>query len=86
MAPRVTDLDESGTISIGSDVCMDDGTIIAPGPAIEFSALGPKSSTAASSWSKSFNAFLDDSEPEVLEVLKTMLLREKKVVRKPGSF
>jgi hypothetical protein len=77
---------KSGTISIESDVCRDDGTIIASGPAIQFPAVGPGSAKTASSWSESFDAFLDDSEPEVLEVLKNMLLSEKKVERKPGSF
>jgi hypothetical protein len=69
--------DASTTISIQSDVCLNDGTILAKGPIAEFKSPGPAAETAISSWNREFEAFLKASEADVVRTLKEMTSRKK---------
>lgn len=70
-------------ISVESDVSMDDGTIIATGPAIELSCASPDASELALLWSRNFDEFLEKSTPELVRVLSDMVAAQKDSVRRP---
>jgi hypothetical protein len=65
--------DSSPTISIASDVCLDDGTIVISGPGGTFRTLAPGFEAAISSWNSEFDEFLNAAEADVLNVLQEML-------------
>jgi hypothetical protein len=72
-----------GMVSIESDVCLDDGTIIASGPTARFDMMNSNSAAEASFWSKNFDEFLEKAEPEVVQVLSEMVANQEKLVRMP---
>lgn len=74
-----------GTISIETDICTDDGTIVADGPSARFSAanLNSASSDAVNAWQKKFELFLRASEPLVLAEVSKLLAPQEKLVRRP---
>jgi hypothetical protein len=74
----------STTISIETDLCLDDGTIVATGPSAEFETSSRGFETAISSWSKNFDAFLHASEVDVLNVLTEMISQKSKVSSRPN--
>jgi hypothetical protein len=78
--------DESTTISIRSDVCLDDGTVLAEGPSAEFESASLGNETAISSWNKEFDAFLKTSEVDVVQVLREMASKRKKFSQTPSSI
>jgi hypothetical protein len=59
-------------VSIASDLCLDDGTIVAVGPSAEFDVSGPQATAEIFSWNLSSDAFLTESESEVIAVLLAM--------------
>jgi hypothetical protein len=64
--------DRSTTIRIDSDLCLDDGTILATGPSGEFDAASPELETQTALWSEAFDVFLNESEDEAIEILRKM--------------
>jgi hypothetical protein len=62
---------------------MDNGTIIATGPAIELSTANPDAAEAALLWSRKFDEFLDKSTPALVQVLSDMVASQENSVRKP---
>jgi hypothetical protein len=65
--------DPSSAISIASDICQGDGTIVVSGPGGTFGASTQGCDAAISSWNSKFDEFLEASESDVLEMLQEML-------------
>jgi hypothetical protein len=55
-----------------SDLCLDDGTMVATGPSTEFDAASPQFETEVALRSKAFDAFIIESEAEAIERLRKM--------------
>jgi glycerate-2-kinase len=73
----------TGSVFIESDLCMDDGTIVASGPTVEVDVKNSNRTVTLSLWSEEFEAFLDKSSSEVMRVLSEMIANREKSVRKP---
>jgi hypothetical protein len=65
-------INASTTVSVESDLCLDNGTIVAAGPSAEFDASSPQAAAEIFSWNKAFDAFLTESEAEAITVLRAM--------------
>jgi hypothetical protein len=65
--------DTSTTILIESELCLDDGTIVATGPSAKFENASSGFEKAISSWSKEFEAFLNASEANAVHVLRELI-------------
>jgi hypothetical protein len=72
-------IDQMISVSIESDICMDDGTIIATGPSATIVGSAPADEAVTSTWSKEFDAFLSASEHRVLGELEEMISKKNKV-------
>jgi hypothetical protein len=77
--------DPSSTISIESDVCLDDGTIVASGPSGKFGTSTTGFEAAISSWTNQFDEFLKASEVDVINVLQEMLSKKNKATHSLGG-
>jgi hypothetical protein len=77
--------DTSPKFSIESDICLDDGTIVATGPSAKFDASSRHFEADISSWSKEFDAFLKASEVDVINVLKEMMSKKGKASYNSGK-
>jgi hypothetical protein len=78
--------DTSSTVLIESDICLDDGTIVAPGPSATFDASSRDFEADLSSWSKEFDAFLNASEVDATTVLHEMISNKNKESRRLLGF
>jgi hypothetical protein len=78
--------DANSTVSIASDVCLDDGTIAVSGPSATLGASTPGFEAAISSWNNEFDEFLKASEVDVLNVLQEMLSKKNKVSKSLGGI
>jgi hypothetical protein len=78
--------DPSSTISIESDVCLDDGTIVVLGPSVKFGTSTPGFEAAISSWTDEFDKFLKASEVDVINVLQEMLSKKDKPSHSLGGM
>jgi hypothetical protein len=61
--------DSSTTISVESDLCLEDGTVVATGPSGKFDASSPEVEREIASWNKAFEDFLTESEVEAIKIL-----------------
>jgi hypothetical protein len=68
------------TISIESDICLDDGTIVATGPSASVRDSAPDCEAAISAWWKQFDEFLIASEHSVLNTVEEMISKKSKVI------
>lgn len=59
------------TITIESDLCLDNGTIVATGPCAKLDPSRPSFQKEISAWSEEFAAFLHNSEIEARNVMRT---------------
>jgi hypothetical protein len=69
----------TAAISIESDICLDDGTIIATGPRAIVRDSAQGSEATISAWFKEFDAFLIASEHSVLNSLEEMISKKNKM-------
>jgi hypothetical protein len=72
-------IDAGTTISIESDICMDDGTIVAAGPSAVFGDSALNSEVHISAWCKEFDAFLRKSEHRVVNALEEIISKKSKL-------
>jgi hypothetical protein len=64
--------DASTNVSVESDLCLDNGTNVVVGPSNEFDASSPQATAEIFSWNLAFDAFLTESEAEVIAILRAM--------------
>lgn len=66
-------------ISIESDLCLDNGTIVTMGPCAKLDPSSPGFGKALSEWTTDFYAFLADSEIEARNILKEISLKQSRL-------
>lgn len=78
--------DTRTTVSIESDICLDNGTIVATGPSARLDSQSPQFEADISSWSKEFDTFLKAAECDALNVLREMMSKKSKPSHNLSSF